>query len=238
MRNEGRGQRAEGGGVARIALTAFVVGITLLQTACARGGGNAADSAAPSAVGDTTAVSAPPDTARQPTGRDTPPASSSADTSRALRPPADRAPSTQPPARRPPAASSDTARGIVAVVGAIPITEVVLRPAGGQQITLTGALAREIGVASGADVWVRGRRVDARTMDVVAYAVRSVDGVTAITGTLTADGDRLVLVTDDGRRHPIARPPEPLRQLVGARVWITGDPSTAISTYGILRRAR
>jgi hypothetical protein len=213
----------------------LLVGATLAVAACARGGGGAADSAPPSAAGDTIAIAAPPDTARQPVGSKTVPTPSAADTS-----PADRAQSPPPPlARRPPPSqSSDTARGIVAVVGAIPITEVVLRPAGGQQIALTGPLAREIGVASGADVWVRGRRVDARTIDVAAYAVRSVDGVTAITGTLAADGDRLVLVTDDGRRHPIARPPEPLRQLVGARVWVSGDPSTTISTYGVLRRPR
>jgi hypothetical protein len=136
------------------------------------------------------------------------------------------------------AASSDTARGIVAVVGAVPITSVVLRPAAGGQITLRGPLAREIGGASGADVWVRGRRVDARTIEVASYAVRSVDGVTAITGTLTADGDRLVLVTDDGRRHAIARPPAPLREHIGARVWISGDLGTAITAYGVLRPRR
>jgi hypothetical protein len=120
----------------------------------------------------------------------------------------------------------------------VPITEVVLRPPGGRQITLTGPLAKEIGVASGADVWVRGRRVDARTIEVSSYAVRSVDGVPAITGTLTADGDRLVLVSDDGRRHPIARPPAPLREHVGARVWITGDLASTITAYGVLRPKR
>ncbi|MFN2566027.1 MAG: DUF5818 domain-containing protein [Gemmatimonadaceae bacterium] len=132
----------------------------------------------------------------------------------------------------------DTARGTAAVVGAIPITRVVLRPASGRPITLTGPLATEIGAASGADVWVRGRRVDDRTIEVTAYAVRTVDGQAALTGTLAADGGRLVLVTDDGRRHAIARPPPPLRELVGARVWITGDLATAISAYGVLRRGR
>jgi hypothetical protein len=150
---------------------------------------------------------------------------------------------TPPPAAPPggapsAAASSDTARGIVAVVGAVPITSVVLRLPAGGQVTLSGPLAREIGGASGADVWVRGRRADARTIEVASYAVRSVDGVTAITGTLTADGDRLFVVSDDGRRHAIARPPAPLRQHVGARVWVSGDLSTAITAYGILRPRR
>jgi hypothetical protein len=132
----------------------------------------------------------------------------------------------------------DTARGIAAVVGAIPITQVVVRPAAGRPVTVTGPLAKEIGVASGADVWVRGRRAADGSLEATAYSVRSVDGVTAITGTLVADGDRLVLVTDEGRRHPLARPPAPLREQVGARIWITGDPATTISSYGILRPKR
>jgi Protein of unknown function (DUF5818) len=93
-------------------------------------------------------------------------------------------------------------------------------------------------VASGADVLVRGRRTADRTIEASSYEVRTVDGVTAITGTLTAEGDRLVLVTDAGRRYPIARPPAPLREHIGARVWVTGDPSTTIASYGVLRPKR
>jgi nucleoside-diphosphate-sugar epimerase len=92
--------------------------------------------------------------------------------------------------------------------------------------------------ASGADVVVRGRRTGDRAIEVSGYEVRTVDGVTAITGTLTAEGDRLVLVTDAGRRYPIARPPAPLREHVGARVWVTGDPATTIGSYGVLRPKR
>lgn len=227
-------------GAATIALTGLLVGVTTIVAACARGGGKVADSGQQATGGDTIAVSTPAESSASPTGSEPVSRPSSRDTSPSARPqrPADRVQSAPPPpARRPsPSEASDTARGIVAVVGAIPITEVVLRPPDGRQITLSGTLAREIGAASGADVWVRGRRVDARTIDVAAYAVRSVDGVTAITGTLTADGDRLVLVTDDGQRHPVARPPAPLRQHVGSRVWITGDLSKTITAYGVLRR--
>jgi hypothetical protein len=135
-------------------------------------------------------------------------------------------------------AGSDTARGIAAVTGSTPVTQVVLRPTGARSIALTGPLASEIGSASGADVWVRGRRVNDRTFEVASYAVRSVDGVSATTGLLVADGDRLVLVSDDGRRHVIARPPAPLRDHVGARVWVSGDLGTTITAYGVLRPRR
>jgi len=131
----------------------------------------------------------------------------------------------------------DSARGIAAVVGSSPITSVVVRPTNGRAVTVTGPLAREIGVASGAEVSVRGRRAADGSLVATSYVVRSVDGIPAITGTVATDGDRLVLVTDDGRRHPIARPPAPLRQHVGARVCVTGDPASTIGSFGVLRPA-
>jgi hypothetical protein len=226
---------------------AALLASVIMTAGCARGGEDRADTAirgSTSAAGGNTAEAgvAPESSAIQPstsqpsvTGRPSPPTSRNRPSN-----PSPQSPATPPPPsdRRPPTSASDTARGIVAVVGAVPITQVVLRPSFGRPITLTGALAREIGVASGADVWVRGQRVDARTIEVESYAVRSVDGVTAITGTLAADGDRLVLVTDDGRRHPIARPPAPLREHVGARVWISGDLGSTINAYGVLRPRR
>jgi hypothetical protein len=228
------------------AVLTIAIALTLITSgACARGNEErpldtlavAAESGQAAAGRDTSAAAIGDTLARPPSSGDRvlprPPAGGTSPPQR----PTPRAPSTTSP---PPGASTsggaDTARGIVAVVGAVPITEVVLRSAGSPSITLTGPLAREIRVASGADVWVRGRRTDARTIEVASYAVRSVDGVTAITGTLRREGDRLVLVTDEGQRHPIARPPAPLGEHVGARVWISGDPSATINAYGVLRR--
>jgi hypothetical protein len=233
--------------MARSSVPALI--LALASAACARGRDDAMRDSP--AVGGTTAAGntaagAPP----APSTPDSPvPARSAAGERGPSRPPREAAtpppaqpgaagPSATPPSSASPAAQADTARGVVAVVGSLPVPQVVLRAAGGRDITLTGPLAREIGVASGADVWVRGRRVGDRTIEVTSYAVRTVDGVTAITGTLATDGDRLVLVTDDGRRHPIARPPTPLREHVGARVWISGDIAGRIEAYGVLRRAR
>jgi hypothetical protein len=222
---------------------AAVLLTAVMCVACARSGGEdrpeTAGSAQPAAGSDTAVPAVPESSASQPASGGGP--SKTPSNAPARRPSGGRPSGTSappPPSGSPPAAASDTARGIVAVVGAVPITEVVLRQPTGRPITLTGPLAKEIGVASGADVAVRGRRVDARTIEVDSYAVRSVDGVTAITGTLAADGDRLVLVTDDGRRHLIARPPAPLREHVGARVWITGDLGSVINAYGVLRPRR
>ena len=224
-----------------VLLVSFVVALS----ACARGsGGERTDTAVTSTVPpvDSTPVAAVP------SGGQTQPATPAAsDPNQPKSPPPTQRPNPSQPGDRPappppsagtPASTSgsDTARGRVAVVGSTPITQVVLRPPTGQSITLTGALAAEIRQASGADVWVRGRRVNERTFDVSGYAVRTVDGVAAVTGTLTTDGDRLVLVDDAGRRHVVANPPASLREHAGARVWISGDLSTGLSAYGILRR--
>ena len=60
-------------------------------------------------------------------------------------------------------------------------------------------------------------------MTVTQFAVRTVDGIPALDGTLAAEGERLVLVTADGQRHPIAHPPDALRAHVGGRVWVSGN---------------
>ena len=220
--------------------------LALAAAACARNGSRDAQDTSPAASAPTvdTAASVPATSgataAAQSEGRG---GRSSADT-RASAPPARSGSSASTRPAAPPgsgsstSAGSDTARGIVAVTGSTPVTQVVLRPPGARSIALTGPLASEIGVASGADVWVRGRRVNDRTFEVASYTVRSVDGVAATTGMLVADGDRLVLVGDDGRRHVIARPPAPLRDHVGARVWVSGDLGTTITAYGVLRPRR
>lgn len=132
-------------------------------------------------------------------------------------------------------ATMDTLRGIVAEVGSVPVTSIVIRPAGGRSVPIIGNLAREIGRAAGAEVWVSGRRTPAG-LEADRYAVRTVDGEAATDGTLARDGDRLVLVTPSGRR-PIARPPAALQGMIGARVWLVGALDGSITSYGVLRDA-
>jgi len=132
------------------------------------------------------------------------------------------------------AVAMDTLRGIVAVVGTEHDKHVVIRPAGGRAVTLSGALAALVGRASGADVWVSGTS-QAGALTVTAFSVRTVDGIAALDGTLMTEGNGLVLQTPDGKRHPIANPPEALRQHVGGRVWISGNLNQGPVAYGIIQ---
>lgn len=140
-----------------------------------------------------------------------------------------------PAAPERPAAQEDTVRGIVAEVGSVPVTSIVVKPAGGRSVTLLGSLAREIGQAAGAEVWVSGHRT-AEGLHAMRYAVRSVDGQPAVDGTLAAEGDELFLVTASGRRR-ITRPPQALRGKIGARVWLVGSLDGGVTSYGVLRDA-
>lgn len=134
---------------------------------------------------------------------------------------------------RPVIVAPDTVRGVVSEVGSQPMTSVVVQPAAGGAVTIRGSLAREIARAAGAEVWVAGTR-DARVLEAAAYAVRRVDGEAAVDGVLARDGDRLVLVTPAGR-HPIARPLQAFRGMIGARVWLVGPLDGTITSYGVLR---
>ena len=145
-----------------------------------------------------------------------------------------------PPATPPAPASAarrargDSVRGIVAVVGAEPNPQVVVRAPEGTSVRLTGVSAGAVGRASGAEVVAWGTRRDARTLEVSSYAIRSVDGVPATDGTLAEADGRLVLVAADGTRRPIVSPPTALRAHVGARVWISGAPDQEPQAFGVL----
>jgi hypothetical protein len=136
------------------------------------------------------------------------------------------------PAAPAPAGAADTVRGRVAVVGASPLTQVVVTTSGGQT-PLSGPLAAEIGQAAGADVWVQGRR-DGSSIVAARYAVRSVDGVPAVDGVLSLEGDLLVLTTAGGRRVELREAPAALRAHSGGRVWISGPPPSRIVAFGVL----
>lgn len=132
------------------------------------------------------------------------------------------------------ATRSDTLRGKPAVVGSAPFTQVALRPAAGGSVTITGPLAREIGRASGADVWVRGTRTE-RGFEATDYRVRTVDGASALDGVLVVDGESVYLRLADGSRRALRSAPAALRAEAGARVWVTGGLDQPVAAFGVLK---
>ena len=128
----------------------------------------------------------------------------------------------------------DTVRGIVSVVGTDRDRHVMVAPPGGvRRVEITGHLAAIIGHTAGADVWVTGPRTGT-SLEAQRFVVRMVDGMPALDGTLKTEGAMLYIVTVNGGRTRIVAPPPPLLGRDGARVWITGDPSRAVSSFGFI----
>jgi len=110
---------------------------------------------------------------------------------------------------------------------------VVLRPAdGASSLTLAGADTAALRRAAGLDVVVRGAASD-RHFLVSSFTVRAANGRPAVDGVLARDGDRLVLETPSGP-VTLGNPPAALREMIGARVWVTGPLDRGPNTYGIL----
>ncbi|MCU0634107.1 MAG: hypothetical protein MUE41_04460 [Gemmatimonadaceae bacterium] len=120
-------------------------------------------------------------------------------------------------------ALGDSVRGIAAVVGTAPMTQVVVKLADGASITLNGMAASDVGRLAGAEVVVRGVRTSPLELVVADYAVRRVDGADAADGMLIATADGLALLARDGTRRPVSNAPPALRAMVGSRVWIAGS---------------
>jgi hypothetical protein len=131
--------------------------------------------------------------------------------------------------------AADTARGIVEVVGAEPMSWVSLRTDDGP-VQLDGDATASLRRASGAEVWVSGSLGEDGRLRVESFRVRSVDGVAAIDGILEVDGDAVVLVTADGERVRYAPTAAGLRALEGRRVWIAGEPGGEPRSWGALER--
>lgn len=120
----------------------------------------------------------------------------------------------------PPAA--DSLRGVVDVVGSEPGTWLVLRGERGRRdVTLEGD-TRLLRRLAGLEVAVWGALERPGVFRVDRVEVRAADGIPAVDGVLARQGAGWVLVTHDGRRLPVARLPQVLRGMEGARVWLAG----------------
>jgi hypothetical protein len=148
-----------------------------------------------------------------------------------------RGPAVPVPSDDPARSVGDTVRGIVAVVGTAPMTQVTVQTADGSSVTVNGMAAGDIGRLGGAEVVIRGVRTSPREIVVTEYTVRTVDGVAAADGMLLAEANGLVLATSDGTRRRVSNAPAGLRALVGTRVWIAGSLERPTS-FGRISRAR
>jgi hypothetical protein len=125
--------------------------------------------------------------------------------------------------------------GILQVVGTEPLLTIIVVPTNDphHHLLLDGPLMTQLRHVDGLGVELRGTRHD-RFLTVERFTVISANGVPATDGKLIAAGDTLVLITADGVRHPLVRPPPKLRSEVGGRIWISGPIDREPVAYGLI----
>jgi hypothetical protein len=126
----------------------------------------------------------------------------------------------------------DSVEGVVRVVGVEAASNTVLATDDGQPaLVLSGTplLSRVAGLR----VAVLGKQDD-RRFTVSRFAVIAANGVRAVDGRLTADGNGLVLVTPAGARYTVIGASSGLRADVGHRVWIAGILDGQVVSYGVI----
>ena len=143
-------------------------------------------------------------------------------------------PATKGPSSTVTPSRPDSIRGIVSVVGTSFDKRVMIAERGTQRrVEVVGTQASLIGHVAGAEVSASGP-LSGTQLNASRFVVRSVDGQAAIDGTLRTEGGALFIVTAEGVRTRITAPPPPLVGHDGARVWITGDPTKAVSSFGFI----
>lgn len=126
--------------------------------------------------------------------------------------------------------SQDTVRGTIAVVGAEPLTTVVI-DAGPSRMPVEGEAVETLRTVSGLEVRLEGRR-EGRAYVAEAFRVRAADGVPAADGMLELSGDSVFLTTPEGERLFYTPVPSALRAWVGDRVWIAGTVGGEPQAWG------
>ncbi len=151
------------------------------------------------------------------------------------RPPTTVGPAPDAPRPAPEDAVTDSVRGRISIVGAAPVTHLVIRGTGEPDVRLHGeaALIRSLRSVQGLEIEAVGH-VEAGVLHVERFTVVAADGVPALDGTLLRDDDGHVLVTADGPRHRLTHLPESLHAHVGHRIWIAGALDRPPEAFGVI----
>lgn len=192
------------------------------------------------APGDTARVASRPETATAGPppgagrGRELPDAAATPDTRRR----ATGADTTAAGSGEEPAASLDTVRGEVRLVGSTPFVRTVVE--GSDTVTVRGPWEPEIARLSGARVRVVGPlrtgRYPGPTLEARQYDILAVDGERPAVGILrTGAGEEVFLESSGGDTVRLEAVPAGFRELAGAKLWVVIGESGAVQRYGVLR---
>ncbi len=121
----------------------------------------------------------------------------------------------------------------------------ILRLDDGEQVRITGEEEDRIRRLSGTVMTVCGKlatdAIAEGAIEVEAFELRAVDGMTAYLGTLQeVDGGWQLNPERSGSPVPLSGVPEQLREAEGSRVWVAGtwtDQSFSVKSFGLMERS-
>lgn len=133
-------------------------------------------------------------------------------------------------------AAPDTVRGTIAIVGAEPLTQVVIRPTNAPgEITLHSETTEILRRLAGLEIQIEGHNnTEDKSFKVQDFQVRALDGTPAIDGIIANHDGKTILIRNDGQQITLSSVPKKLQERIGAHVWIAGTPEGRIEAYGII----
>jgi len=129
----------------------------------------------------------------------------------------------------------DSAVGRVAQVGPDPASWTALTLSTGAQLRLSGDATATLGAVSGATVWVSGAR-DANGFRVNAFEVRAANDQPVDDGIVVVTPTAVVIRLRSGRQRDVPNAPPALRDMPGARIWVSRPVVGAAPSYGVIQR--
>ena len=131
-------------------------------------------------------------------------------------------------------AITDSVVGRVVVVGPDPVSWVAITVAGGAQVRLNGAAAELMRSVSGADVWVGGAQV-AGGFRADAFEVRAVNDQPVDDGIVVVTPSGVAIRMRSGAQRDVPYAPPALRDMAGARIWVSRPVAGVAPSYGVIR---
>ncbi len=127
------------------------------------------------------------------------------------------------------------ATGRVVEVGADPATWLALEPiGGGAQTRLSGPGAALLRSVNGAVVWVSGQRAADNDIRVDVFEVRRIGDRDVDDGIVVATANGVELRSRSGATRPVPNATPALRDIAGARVWLSRPVAGVTPSYGVI----